>query len=417
MMTMKVLMINYRYFISGGPEKYMFNLIAQLKERGHEVVSFSVHSNQNEPSEYEPYFVDPIGGMDQVYYEDYQKTPKTIRQLLTRSIYSPEVKRAVKRIIRDTNPDVVYVLHFVNKLSPSVLAGAKECGKRVVVRLSDYNILCPRFDFLHDNKVCEDCLSLGYRSCIRKRCVKDSFFASLVRVIAMKIHNLLRVYDNVDLFLCPSQFLREKMCEHGFSRDKVISLMTFTPDVAHRTDYVGQYGLYFGRMSVEKGLMTLMEAYCRLGPSYKLYMAGNPDNDEGRRLKRFVEEHGMTNVTFLGFQSGEALKELVRKARFVLMPALWYENIPNMVLEGFSAARPVISSRIGSLVELVDDGRNGLLFEPGDAEDLMRCIQTLDDDATALEMSRNARASFEAHYRAEYHFDRLIRILSGEHVI
>lgn len=391
----------------------MFNIMEMLEKQGHEVIPFSVRSDKNADTPYDKYFVDPIGGSDQVYYEDYKKTPRVIMQLIARGVYSPAVKKAVKQIIADTKPDVAYILHFVNKLSPSVISGAKALGLRVVVRLSDYFLLCPRFDFLRDGRVCEDCLSIGYAACIKNKCVKGSFFASVVRVAAMKIQKYIRVFDKVDLFITPSQFLRDKLVENGYGADRVINITTFTPDTEHDPYKPGDYGLYFGRMSEEKGLLSLVEAYRLLGDGYKLLLAGGDANAEALRLKAYIAEHGVGNVTFTGFLSGEALKNAVRGARYVFMPALWYENIPNTVLEAFAAAKPVISSRIGSLTELVEDGENGLLHTPGDSQAIARCVKRLDDDGLLINMSLNARRRFEERYTGDKHFDKLISALEG----
>ena len=166
---MRILLVNYRYFISGGPEKYMFNIKKMLEDNGHEVIPFSIHSNKNVETEYSKYFVEPIGSRDATYFEECKKTPKVIWQMLTRSIYSTEVEKAIKKEIKDVKPDLVYIIHFVNKLSPSVICGAKKMGVPVVLRLSDYFLLCPRFDFMYNKKPCEECLTKGYRTCIKKR--------------------------------------------------------------------------------------------------------------------------------------------------------------------------------------------------------------------------------------------------------
>lgn len=101
---MKILLVNYRYFISGGPEKYMFNIKKSLEEHGHEVIPFSNHSAKNEETVYSKYFVEPIGGRNAVYFEDCKKTPKVIWQMLSRSIYSKEVEKAICRQIKGSMP-------------------------------------------------------------------------------------------------------------------------------------------------------------------------------------------------------------------------------------------------------------------------------------------------------------------------
>ena len=134
---MRILLVNYRYIISGGPEKYMFNIKGLLEKHGHEVIPFSVISTKNEKTEYSKYFVEPIGNRDAIYFNEVKKTPKSIWQMIDRSVYSFEVKKAIQKEINDIKPDIVYIIHFINKLSPSVITGAKELGVPVVVRLSD----------------------------------------------------------------------------------------------------------------------------------------------------------------------------------------------------------------------------------------------------------------------------------------
>ena len=208
----------------------MFNIKKMLEDNGHEVIPFSIHSNKNVEAKYSKYFVEPIGGRDATYFDEVKKTPKSIWQLLTRSIYSREVEKAIKKEINDVKPDLVYIIHFVNKLSPSVITGASKMGIPVVLRLSDYFLLCPRFDFMYEKKVCEECLSKGYRSCIKKRCVKGSLFASVVRVFSMKFHKMINVYKNVYAFITPSEFLKKKLALNGFD-EKRIHLITNRDDL------------------------------------------------------------------------------------------------------------------------------------------------------------------------------------------
>ena len=356
---MRILIVNYRYFISGGPEKYMFNIKKMLEDNGHEVIPFSIHSNKNVETEYSKYF-----GRDTTYFDEVKKTPKSIWQLLTRSIYSREVEKALKKEINDVKPDLVYIIHFVNKLSPSVITGANKMGVPVVLRLSDYFLLCPRFDFMYEKKVCEECLSKGYKSCIKKRCVKGSLFASVVRVFSMKFHKMINVYKNVYAFITPSEFLKKKLSLNGFEEKRIHCIPTFT---ASKTtigeQQIGSYGLYFGRVTEEKGVETVIKAYEKL-PEYTVKIMGDDTTDEAKRLKKYVENHKMKNVEFLGFKSGAELENIIKGARFTLIPSIWYDNLPNTALESFQYSKPVIASNIGSLPELVIDGENGYLFKP-----------------------------------------------------
>ena len=409
---MRILLVNYRYFISGGPEKYMFNIKKMLEDNGHKVIPFSIHSNKNVETEYSKYFVEPIGGRDATYFDEVKKTPKSIWQMLTRSIYSIEIEKAIKREIRDVKPDIVYIIHFVNKLSPSVITGAKKMGVPVILRLSDYFLLCPRFDFMYRKKVCEDCLSKGYRSCIKKRCVKGSLFASVIRVFSMKFHNFIHVYQGVDAFITPSEFLKKKLVANGFDEKKITCIPTFTASKSEVGEaQLGSYGLYFGRITEEKGVETVIKAYEKL-PGYELKIMGDDTTEEGTRLKDYVKKHKMHNVEFLGFKNGIELEEIIKGARFTLIPSIWYDNLPNTALESFQYSKPVIASNIGSLPELVIDGMNGYLFEPGNDGALVKAIQKLDDDATVVKMGTESRNRLETRFAPQTHYDSLMKVFN-----
>ncbi len=407
---MRILIVNYRYFISGGPEKYLFNIKKLLEEKGHEVIPFSVHSNKNVKTKYSKYFVEPIGGRDATYFDEIKKTPKNIWQMLSRSFYSKEVEKAIKREIREMEPDLVYIIHFVNKLSPSVITGAKKMGIPVVLRLSDYFMLCPRFDFLCECKICEDCLTKGYVSCIKKRCVKGSLFASLVRVLSMKYHRMTRVYDKVDAFITPSEYLKKKLVQNRYNETKIRYIPTFTKVKAEVEELkIGSYGLYFGRITEEKGVETVVKAYEKL-PEYQVKLMGDDTTEEAKRLKKYIIEHQISNIEFLGFKSGEKLEEVIRRARFTLIPSIWYDNLPNTALEAFQHSKPVIASNIGSLPELVEDGVNGYLFEAGNANELADKIRMLDSDMTVQKMGAAGRKKLETRFSSEEHYKSLMKV-------
>lgn len=407
---MRILLVNYRYFISGGPEKYMFNIKSLLERNGHEVIPFSIHSNKNVETEYSRYFVEPIGSRDATYFEECKKTPKVIWQMLTRSIYSVEVEKAIRKEIAEVKPDLVYIIHFVNKLSPSVICGAKKMGLPVVLRLSDYFLLCPRFDFMYNKKPCEECLTKGYGTCIQKRCVKGSLFASAVRVFSMKVHKAMDVYKNVDAFITPSEFLKNKLTANGFDPDKITCIPTFTASKSEVGEpKTGSYGLYFGRITEEKGVDTVVKAYERM-PERSVKIMGDDTTEEAKRLKAYIAEKKIENIEFVGFQAGEALERIIQDARFTLIPSIWYDNLPNTALESFQYSKPVIASNIGSLPELVQDGVNGYLFDPYKPEELAEKVKQLDDDETVRTMGANSRRILEEKFAPDTHYDALMDV-------
>ena len=153
----RVLLVNYRYFVSGGPERYMFGVADLLEQVGHEVVPYSVRYAMNVSSGWSEYFVSPIGSEDEVRFKDHRPSLKTSFKAVSRSIYSPEVYRATRRIIEASEPDVAYVLHYLRKMSPAVLRALEDAGVPIVVRLSDFAMVCANAHFLRSGEVCELC--------------------------------------------------------------------------------------------------------------------------------------------------------------------------------------------------------------------------------------------------------------------
>lgn len=409
---MKILLVNYRYFISGGPEKYMFNIKSKLEEEGHEVVPFSIKSNRNEKTKYEKYFADPIGKQDFAYYDQFKKTPKAILDMISRSVYSFYVERKIKKIIKDTNPDVVYILHYVNKLSPSVIVGAKKMNKPVILRLSDFFLLCPRFDFLYDDNICEDCLKYGYKSCVKKKCVKNSIGASIIRVFAMKIHKKMKIYEKVDAFVCPTKFLKEKLIENGFDKNRIYNIPTFTKSINLASRNVGKYGLYYGRISPEKGVEYAIKAYEKLGNDYELVITGDDTTEEAKRLKEYVKNKKISNVKFTGFKKGKELEKIIEEARFVIVPSIWYENLPNTIIEAFSKKKPVIATDVGSLKDTIKDNVNGYKFKLKNVDSLIDKIKEMDNEENVKRMGNNAYNDVITQYSIESHYKSLLEIFN-----
>lgn len=408
---MRIIIVNYRYFISGGPEKYMFNIKRILEENGHEVIPFSIDSNKNIKTKYSKYFVEPIGDKNAVYFDEVKKTPKSIAQMLSRSIYSTKIKNALKKEIKEVKPDLIYTIHFINKLSPSVIDAAKECGIPIVSRLSDYFLLCPRFDFLKNQKICEECLTCGYKSCIKNKCVKNSTFASLVRVISMKIHSLIKIYDKVDMFITPSNFLKNKLIENGYDKNKIKCIPTFTTSDYNQKQKIGNYGLYFGRISEEKGVETVIKAY-ELLPNKELVIMGDDTTDEAIKLKEYIKTKKINNIKFIGFKSGNELEKVINDSRYVLIPSIWFDNLPNTALESFAHYKPVIASNIGSLPELVEDGVNGFLFEAGNYKELSKKIIKIDYDDLINKMGKNAHEKLKKDFSQQKHYEELLNIFN-----
>jgi len=226
----------------------------------------------------------------------------------------------------------------------------------------------------------------------------------------MYLHKFLRIYErNVDFFIAPSNFLRNKVIEFGIHGAKIFHIPTFVDSREYSPEYNGDnYFIYFGRVSKEKGLFTLVQAMKDIRTS-KLLIIG--EGELKKDLGKYILQENIASVKFLGHIKGERLKTTIRNSLFAILPSEWYENCPYSVLEAFALGKPVIGSNIGGIPELIEDGVDGLLFEPGNAEDLSAKISyLLNRRHLVQQMGRNARKKVKEEYNPELYYERLMEI-------
>ncbi|WP_162527217.1 glycosyltransferase family 4 protein [Sphingomonas solaris] len=415
----RVLIANYRYFISSGPERYLFNIKSMLEGRGHTVMPFSVRYGQNEPSEYARYFVSPLAGEDEVFFDQHRKTPATVAKTLSRLFYSREVEQAVTRMAEETRPDVAYVLYYLRKMSPSLLVGLKKQGLPIVARISDYGMFCGEHHMLRDGRPCTLCLDEGLQNEVRHACVKGSRAISALDVAATTFHRAKGYFDLIDRFVTTNPFMSEMMIRGGIDPARIVCIPTFTDMARFHPDADGPasppYMLYVGRLDEPKGVHVLIEAMAMLrdrfgGDLPELRIAG-----EGHTRTYVDGLHAQAarlglegRVRFLGGVAGDDIPLLFRGALFSLMPALWYENLPNSVVESLSSGCPVVASDIGSLAVTITDGVDGLHHRPGDAAHLAaQAARLIADPALRRRLAAGARETAERNHSPDRHVSLL----------
>lgn len=415
---MKILIANYRYFISSGPERYLFNITDKLAAEGHTVMPFSIHYSQNVETPYDRYFVSPIGGPDAVYFDQHAKSIQTLYKGLSRTVYSHEVERAARRMAMETKPDVAYILYYLRKLSPSLLVGLKSANLPIVVRISDYGMFCPEHHLLRDDAPCTLCQEGSILNSVRYRCVKGSRLLSAVDAAATLFHRWRGYFDLIDQFVTTNEFMSEMMVKAGFAPSRITCIPTFT-DLDTFSPATGpqsrDYLLYVGRLDKPKGVHVLIEAMLRLarergGAIPKLLIAG-AGHDAGYTdaLKRRVSEAGLDErIAFKGNVAGAEIPNLMRGAIASIMPAIWFENLPNSVVESLACGCPVVASDLGSLSYTVADGQDGLLFRPDDAADLARKIaRILDEPGLRDRLAEGARQTAVRRHGPKDHVAKL----------
>ena len=310
-------------------------------------------------------------------------------------------------------------MHEINHLSPSIIRAAKKEGVRVVHRISDFFMFCPKYDFLCGNEICESCLHGNYKKAIEKKCVKGSKFGTLLRVFAMKLYKWKKVYDDVDQFVCTCEFTKGKMIEGGIPGNKITCIPTFIDATRINPCYEhDNYFLFLGRMAHQKGTIYAIEAMKYLKDSnYVLKITGNiTDSDEDQKIWKYIIDNGLEDkIVFTGFKHGNELVELISRATCIVCPAIWYENMPNTVIEAYAYGKPVVASRIGSLEEMVVDGETGFLFEMKNAEDMAQRLKLfLDNQTLSSTLGRRARNKCEKAYNEVIHMNKVMCVLRGE---
>ena len=417
---MRIVILNNRYHITGGPERYLFDIEARLTEQGHEVIPFAVRYEQNRPSEYERYFVDPPGGGNAVYFRDV-KGPAAKARLFARSVYSATSKRKLTQLLADVKPDLVYVIIVANYLSPSVLDACREANVPVVMRLSDFHLVAPCYLFFDGESVCEKCLTGTKLNAVAKKCLQGSTAVSAARVAGMKVHQAMGLYRAVSRFVAPSAFLRDKMIAAGTDPTRIVHIPSFVDvgDVPRPTlsDDAEPEFVYAGRLSPEKGVDRLIAAFAEAGAPGTLHIVGPEDGPAGDALRAQAAETVPDRIRFHGRRERDEILALMARARAVIVPSVCYENLPLVALEAMAAGAPVIAHRLGSLPEVVRAGETGILCDPGAPTEMATALRMLaDDPGHARAMGDAARALARSVYTPEAHVDRLMEefaVVSG----
>ena len=399
----RLLIGNKYFFRKGGAETYLFDLFDELPARGWDLVQFSMQHERNEPTPYAPYFV------DRVDYHEHGSLLSEARAAV-RLLHSNQARVNMEALVRDTRPHLAHLHNIYHQISPSILPVLKRHGIPVVMTLHDLKLLCPNYKMRTDGQVCERCLHGGYYQAVIHRCVQGSRLKSALCALEAYLARWTRVYlDNVDLFITPSEFYRRKLIESGVPASQVETLASFV----HPNEYTPRYDkadyfLYLGRLSEEKGIMSLVQAAAGM-PGKRLLIAG--EGPMQAPIEALLRSQRVANVELVGMKSGQELIELIRAARFVVVPSEWYENCPRSAIEAMACGTPVIGARIGGIPDMVEDGVTGLTFEAFSIEALRAaCLRLHDDDALIAEYGRNARAKVEQRYSIGAHLEQLLAI-------
>lgn len=397
---MKILQINKYFYIKGGAETVFFNTMNLLRQEGHTVIPFSLKNEKNLSSEYESYFVD--------YPELSESGFLTKLKYLPSFIYNRQAACKLDRLLTKYKPDIAHIHLMFNSMSVSILPVLKKHKVPIVMSVHDYRLVCPAYTFI-DGKghFCERCKNKGYYNCVVHRCSKKNLFNSFM----LALDSYYRTY-----FINPMEYINKFIFVSKFSRNKHIYinpsfednstyLYNFTPSVETISRTKGNYLFFFGRISEEKGLITLLATIEKM-PDVQLLIAGTGPLLEELKVK------APGNVRFLGFKKGEELQSLIRNASFIVVPSETYENNPMTIIEAYTSGKPVIGSRLGGIPELIEEGKTGYTFEVKSENDLQKVITnalSISNEEYSV-MSENASTFALKNFSESSHLQKLLGI-------
>ncbi|MFZ5521363.1 MAG: glycosyltransferase family 4 protein [Pseudomonadota bacterium] len=401
----RLLNVNTYHYRRGGSDVVYFEHAAMLAEQGWDNAFFAMHHPKNEPTPWSRYFVEEME-----FGHDYSLPRKV--SMATKVVYSFEAQRKLRQLIGAFRPDVAHLHCIYHHLSPSILHTLRSAGVPTVMTAHDLKIACPAYKMLNSTGLCERCKDGSIANVVRFRCIKDSLSASLIIAAESYLHRWLQTYQRcLDRIVVPSRFLLEKFVEWGWARERFTYIPNYVDASRFEPDYgPGDHALYFGRLMPEKGLATLIRAAAAASLPLKLVGTGPMEAD----ARRLVEETG-ARAEFLGYQSGRALHDLVRRARVVVLPSEIYENAPMSVLEGYALGKPVIGARIGGIPELIVEGQTGWTFESGNVDALVQALNIAfqTPDSALQQMGEHARAHVERSFSATRYLQSTLELYAG----
>lgn len=401
---MKILQINKYFYLKGGAETVFFNTIDLLKRNGHEVIPFCLNNPKNRESEFDSYFVN---------YPELSECNLLQRLAhIPDFIYNKEAAQKLEKLIVEQRPDLAHIHLLFNSHSVSILPVLKKHNIPTIMTVHDYRLICPAYAF-RDGKgnICEKCLySKSYYNCIFKRCSKNNLGNSIILTLDSYFRSTIyKPIDYINKFIFVSQFSRNKHIEADQRyKDKSTFLYNFTPHIYSTKKERGKYLLFFGRISEEKGISTLIHAIKNI-PDITLKIAGTgPLYDSLNHLN-------IPNVELLGFKQGKELEELIQNAMYVIVSSECYENNPLSIIEAMAMGIPVIGSNIGGIPELINNEKNGFLFKTKNAHDLEMKIQKAlaITEQQYFELSQNAISFAKANFSEEAHYQKLISVYNS----
>ena len=375
----------YQSHAPSGEDKVFEEDERLLRARGHRITSFTRQS-------------DAIN----------EFSPIKKASLMWQISWSRESYRAVEKLVRNEKPDIVHICNTFPLISPSVYFACRKHGVPVVQTIQNYRLFCAAGSFFREDRICEECLEFSEARAVKYGCYRNSRLLTLPLVFMQCFHKKIGTWSKyVDVYIAGTEFSKRKLIQAGLPEERVSIKPNFfvsLPEPSYEND---NYAIFLGRLSVEKGVRTLLTAWRELH-DIPLKILGD---GVLRKEVEVAANNANSAIEFLGYCSHEECLNVMKRARFLVMPSEWYEAFPMTIREAFACGKPVVASRLGAMASIIEDGKTGLLFEPGNSEDLAAKVKWLiEHEDAAVQMGKAARAEFEAKYTADRNYEMLMDI-------
>ncbi len=376
----RILVVHHRYRVRGGEDQAVDREVALLRDAGLEVELLERDSKE-------------IVGL--------AAKLRAAREMP----YSEQSREELAQKIDEFRPSLVHVHNFFPTFTPSIYDACVSRRVPIVQTMHNFRIFCASGVLARDSKPCELCLHGSTLPAMRYACYQDSRLSTFALTRMINVHRDRNTWNGkVNAFIALSQFSAQKLTEGGLDRKKIFVKPNFSfPPAETMPSKSENYALYVGRLSEEKGVRTLLKAW--QGISTPLWVVGDGP------LRAEVEAAKTANVRVMGAMPSQSVMRMMSRAEFLVIPSECYENFPVVAAEAFSLKLPVIASRLGALGEIVKHGKNGLLFEAGNAEGLRAETQKLAQDSTLNEkLSAGAFTDYLENYTPQANLEALLKI-------
>lgn len=387
---MKILIVHNSYKEPGGEDIVVAQETRLLQQHGHRVFTYTRSNHEIDDF----HFVQRLG-------------------LVTRIISASDSKVALRTILQTFRPDIAHIHNTFAMISPSVYDVCQHEGVPVIQTLHNYRLLCPASTLYRNGKSCEECVTHNLLRSVQYGCYRDSRMMTGAIALMLKTHRSRHTWDRqIDTYIAISNFVREKFAQAGFPAERIHVKPNFVdPDPGLRS-HSGEYALFLGRLSIEKGVLTLLQAWERLPIPVPLVIAG--DGLIRQRIEKEVSTKGLRSIRFVGPLKREQAHDMMRNAAFLVVPSTWYEPFGLVIAEAFACGTPVLGAFVGAIQEMVADQVTGLHFLPGNPDDLAQKVYWAWTHLPELaEMGRAARRVYEDRYTASSNYQSLMKIYAS----